>query len=499
MDMDTQADQPQGERSSSDAPVLRRSSRRTKVKITETSPVAQEPIAMSEPTRRNPTRTPKRKASDAAKQASNLPDNLLDEALAPLSANDIEEWEGWIELESEPVRTQNTPANLAASNSLQAFFNIILRDLGVENVKAQEIFSIDQASLDMLPHPVFGLIFLFQYLPGFDEADEDEDASDVWFANQTTNNACATVALLNIVMNADEIELGEKLREFKDSTKDLCTSLRGHQLSRNSFIRRIHNSFTRRMDHLNADLCLEHEASDAASQKAKKRSAPKKGRRPPKKRKVRADYGFHFIAYVPVGEDVWELDGLRRKPRKLDRVSSGDWTSIATPQIERRMLQYEESQLSFNLLALCQNPLAAHSLTIAHAAASLHYLHAQMKCSVDFENLIPAESEPLDINNESQLSEYNIAKSDVTEAKISESLQERISRPDFETKDAYELHQELVVEVKSAMGEYRAELMTIADDEQRVKGRKKDYGPALHKWVKKLAEKGVLEEIIKAA
>ena len=32
--------------------------------------------------------------------------------------------------------------------------------------------------------PVFGLIFLFQYLPGAEQVDEDEDASEVWFANQ---------------------------------------------------------------------------------------------------------------------------------------------------------------------------------------------------------------------------------------------------------------------------------------------------------------------------
>ena len=48
-------------------------------------------------------RNPKRKASEAAIHVSNLPENLLDEALSPLSAKDIEEWEGWIELESEPV------------------------------------------------------------------------------------------------------------------------------------------------------------------------------------------------------------------------------------------------------------------------------------------------------------------------------------------------------------------------------------------------------------
>ena len=119
-------------------------------------------------------------------------------------------------------------------------------------------------------------------------------------------------------MNADEIELGENLREFKALTKDLGTALRGHQLSRNTFIRKIHNSFTRRMDHLNADLALENEVSDAKTKQAKKRAPPKKSARPAARRKrPQADYGFHFIAYVPVGGNVWELDGLSRGPRKL--------------------------------------------------------------------------------------------------------------------------------------------------------------------------------------
>lgn len=56
-------------------------------------------VTMSEP-----SRNPKRKASEAAKQATQPIDKLLDEALAPLTSKDVEEWEGWIELESEPVR-----------------------------------------------------------------------------------------------------------------------------------------------------------------------------------------------------------------------------------------------------------------------------------------------------------------------------------------------------------------------------------------------------------
>jgi ubiquitin carboxyl-terminal hydrolase L5 len=48
-------------------------------------------------------RNPKRKASEPAKRLDGLPSDLLEEALKPLAQAEIEEWEGWIELESEPV------------------------------------------------------------------------------------------------------------------------------------------------------------------------------------------------------------------------------------------------------------------------------------------------------------------------------------------------------------------------------------------------------------
>lgn len=164
-----------------------------------------------------------------------------------------------------------------------------------------------------------------------EETNEEQDASDVWFANQTTNNACATVAMLNIVMNAEGIELGDKLQAFKESTKNLSTALRGHQISKNRFIRTIHNSFTRRMDHLNADLFLENESSEAKSSANKRRSAPKGGKRaPPRKKKTDSDYGFHFIAYVPAGGYVWELDGLQYKPYRLGKhTASGNVASFS--------------------------------------------------------------------------------------------------------------------------------------------------------------------------
>lgn len=55
---------------------------------------------MSEPSRRNP----KRKASESTRLLEGLPEDLLSEALRPLEPKEIEEWKGWVELESEPVR-----------------------------------------------------------------------------------------------------------------------------------------------------------------------------------------------------------------------------------------------------------------------------------------------------------------------------------------------------------------------------------------------------------
>jgi ubiquitin carboxyl-terminal hydrolase L5 len=115
-------------------------------------------------------------------------------------------------------------------------------------------------------------------------------------------------------MNGEGVDLGDKLQEFKTSTQALSTELRGHVLSQNSFIRAIHNSFTRRMDHLNADLWLQNESSEAKAIKKKRRAPTKKTK---KKKKVDTDSGFHFVAYVPTVGQVWELDGLKAKPIRL--------------------------------------------------------------------------------------------------------------------------------------------------------------------------------------
>lgn len=62
---------------------------------------------------------------------------------------------------------------------------------------------------------------------------------------QTTVNACATIAILNIAMNCQDLHLGDNLDKFRAETQPLSPALRGHLLSNNDVIRTAHNSFAR--------------------------------------------------------------------------------------------------------------------------------------------------------------------------------------------------------------------------------------------------------------
>ncbi|KAL9026786.1 MAG: hypothetical protein Q9180_007425, partial [Flavoplaca navasiana] len=161
--------------------------------------------------------------------------------------------------------------------------------------------------------------------------------------HQTVNNACASVALLNIVNNVPGLKLGEHLEQFKEFTADFTPALRGDAIGNFEFVKTIHNSFARKMDMLNADLQLKNDASARKKSKAKESNED--------------DAGFHFIAFVPVQDKVWKLDGLERQPQNLGPIGNEDWVLQVAPEIETRMAQYEDGQIEFAILSLVREPL----------------------------------------------------------------------------------------------------------------------------------------------
>jgi ubiquitin carboxyl-terminal hydrolase L5 len=150
---------------------------------------------------------------------------------------------------------------------------------------------------------------------------QEEQSKTIWFMNQTVDSACATLALLNIVMNAPGLDVGERLQRIKEATKDMSPGWRGHTLGEDRFIRATHNAFGRRIDVLTADKCLEQKAQQRATRprKVPKKATPKKKTT---RRKPDTDSANHYVAFIPADGCLWQLDGLCNQPVKIRKRCS---------------------------------------------------------------------------------------------------------------------------------------------------------------------------------
>ncbi|KAI6709261.1 hypothetical protein JHW43_008208 [Diplocarpon mali] len=402
-----------------------------------------------------------------------------EEAMRPLTDEERRAWKGWVELESDP-----------------ALFNYILRQYGAKNVKIQEVFGLDDEQLSYLPKPVYGLVFLFKYRD--DDAEEDFSAQKcpehVWFANQTTTNACATVALLNIIMNAPGLDLGENLNAFKESTKGLKPPYRGKNLDDDDFIRNIHNSFARKMDVLNADLALKHEYDKWVKSKKRSPKKPIKKKATSKRTKQQSgdEQGFHYVAYVPVQGEVWRLDGLQRHPVNLG-PSHDSWVGVARDNIQQRTLQYEDDGVEFCLLALCRSPMLLAVQELARNILSIQAVETSLtKVAPDWRVFIQSDlAVPID-----ELNETCGLSQDLVNATPATSDLAKIEAVQGDPDKLFEFYRSLVREQGRLQASYKEEYAAVGREDAVALRRKKDYTPLVYKAMKALAEAGVLKDII---
>ncbi|KAG8132773.1 putative Ubiquitin carboxyl-terminal hydrolase protein, partial [Naja naja] len=137
-------------------------------------------------------------------------------------------------------------------------FTELIKGFGCRGAQVEEIWSLEPENFEKLK-PVHGLIFLFKWQPGEEPAGsvvQDSRLDTLFFAKQVINNACATQAIVSVLLNCthQDIHLGETLQQM-----------------------------------------FEFDAKSTAKE----------------------EDAFHFVSYVPVNGRLYELDGLREGPIDL--------------------------------------------------------------------------------------------------------------------------------------------------------------------------------------
>lgn len=205
-------------------------------------------------------------------------------------------------------------------------FTELIKGFGVSGVQVEELYSLEDSQFADLK-PVLGLIFLFKWRPGEEHSGELVLENDkIFFAQQVIQNACATQAIVNMLLNtppASGVKLGKMLEDFRSFTISFDPMNRGLCLSNSDDIRNVHNSFAKQ--HL-------FEIDVRSSEK---------------------EDNYHFITYVPIDGHVYELDGLVEAPMDLGAIGEGqDWLDVVRPVIDSRIKKYSEDEIHFNLMAV---------------------------------------------------------------------------------------------------------------------------------------------------
>ena len=446
---------------------------------------------------------------------------------------------------------------------------------------------------DLRRKPIHALIFLFRYRDS-DQDDQKPESSHehIWFANQIPEFACATVALLNIVNNIPDLDMGKELHDFKDFTANMDPLSRGDAIDTFEFAKRIHNSFARENDLLQADMYVKDKIEQARKKEATAKAratkqaknekqpldeksanitpnsrrtssrskaltvgdlrispngshsgtkavrsdedpdgefkpwnkgredneeeniprprrsdrAPKPRTNPPSTNATETDVneeGFHFIAYMPVDNKVWKLDGLDQFPHSLGgfdtttncvEFSSSSWIDIARPAIVGRMAQFEGAEIEFNLMAVVHDPAVGDKKALLTNLKTLQAIEKKLDSTgTDWRLIEGTETKRGVVTSGSP--DHGITEDDINDAELPNEVEGSLSTQGNLLK-LIEMRKKIMEEQSILRAGVRDSLASSKDDEEKARHRRHDYGTFLRSWLHSLAENELLGDLL---
>ncbi|VDL58005.1 unnamed protein product [Hymenolepis diminuta] len=221
-------------------------------------------------------------------------------------------------------------------------FNELMTGFGADGLECIEVY--DTQSTEFF-NDALGLIFLFQWKNDQKDGSKSLDFVDdnsIFFAKQVITNACATQALINVLLNVSSknLNLGGTLTDFKTFVADFDSYMKGTALADCEKLRLTHNSFARPQV-FEIDQTNQYKPEDV----------------------------YHFVGFVPINGAVYELDGLKPNPVRVATIPEGSsWLDVVLPVINARMSECLDGK--FNLMALVPSRLQMYQTRAAEYVAN---------------------------------------------------------------------------------------------------------------------------------
>ncbi|XP_051994108.1 ubiquitin carboxyl-terminal hydrolase isozyme L1-like [Xyrauchen texanus] len=204
--------------------------------------------------------------------------------------------------------------------------NKVLSKLGVgASWRFVDVLCLEDESLSGVPSPCCAMMLLFpltQQHEEFRSKQSVDEGKGVYFLTQTVVNSCGTVGLVHAVANnQDSIDFDSNsaLKKFLEATSGMSAAERAKELEKNKAIQEAHE-----------------EAAEA-------------GQCRPEADKV----NFHFITFVNVKGQLYELDGRMEGPVCHGPTKAESFV-MDSVKVCREFTEREKGEVRFSAVALCK-------------------------------------------------------------------------------------------------------------------------------------------------
>lgn len=239
--------------------------------------------------------------------------------------------------------------------------------------------------------------------------------------------------------------------------------------------------------------------------------APRRSTRTPKPRKTNVyeseaeepESGFHFVAFLPIQDHVWMLDGMNHHPTDLGAFGtggngadggSGDWKHIAIPRLQNRMADMQGGGIQFSLMAVTHDPAVESRRELLENVKTLQAVDTKLDVLfADWRALEGAETKKEVVTGISP--EHDITQPDIDAAALPKKAEQDISAQDE--------FMELIKYRQGIIGEQRILRISLEDaqrqqnaDEEMAQGRRHDYSKFVNNWLGALAQNKVLKDMV---